>query len=165
MKKQIAFVLFSVLISLTSQAQVIQQQKSLTLPPFDIVQADGSHYRATEIPMGEPVLILYFDPDCEHCELFINELRRDLDAFEGIHIVMVTYVPLRTLKNFIEKTGMNNYPQVKVGTEGESFIVRYHYDVIQFPFVALHDKSGKLFSKFENDVPPPAELSKMFTKK
>jgi len=137
----------------------IKQEK--LVPFFDIVQADGKHLKATDLAQGQPAMIVYFDPDCEHCVTFIDDILKNAGAFKNAEVVLVTYVPLRQLKNYVSESGLNNYPQIKAGTEGTRFTVRYHYDVIQFPYVALHDRNGKMFASFESDVPGATELASM----
>lgn len=86
---------------------------------------------------------------------------KQADSFKNTQVILVTYVPVRTMKSFIQKSGLDKYPSIVVGTEGDSFIVRYHYDVIQFPYVALHDRSGKLIATYESEVPPVEDLAKL----
>lgn len=150
------FILIALTLQVTGQAK---QDKSI--PFFDIVQADGNHLRSTDLAPGQPVMIIYFDPDCEHCVTFINDLLKNSGAFSNTEVVLITYVPLRRLKNYILESGLNNHPQFKTGTEGTKFTVRYHYDVIQFPFVALHDRNGRMFASFESEVPGATELAGM----
>lgn len=150
-----------VLILTTLVAYASAQPKNKPVPLFDIVQADGKHLKSTDLAQGQPVMIVYFDPDCDHCVTFINDLRRNADKFKNSEIVLVTYVPLRRLKSYITESGMDNFAKFRIGTEGNKFIVRYHYDVIQFPYVALHDRNGNLFATFESDVPTAAELAVM----
>jgi hypothetical protein len=150
--------IFFVILTALSHAQA-KQDKSI--PFFDIVQADGHHLRSIDLAQGQPVMIVYFDPDCDHCVTFISDLLNKADSFNNSEVVLITYVPLRRLKTYISESGLNKYPQFKTGTEGNKFTVRYHYDVIQFPFVALHDRNWKLFATFESEVPSPDELAKM----
>ena len=108
--------------------------------------------------------MVYFDPDCDHCVLFVNELLKNINLFTKVQIVMITYVPLPSVKKFITQAGLNQYPGIKVGTEGTTFVVRYHYDIVQFPFLALHDMTGSLFATYESEVPTPQQLAGMFSK-
>jgi hypothetical protein len=110
-------------------------------------------------------MFVYFDPDCDHCTMFIQELLKQINAFKNIQIVMITYIPVRSLKKFVIDSGIGKYPGIRVGTEGSNFIVRYHYNVVQFPYLALHDKNGSLFATFESEVPSPGELAAMFREK
>ncbi len=147
------------------QAQVKQDPGNKGIPDFDIVQTSGGHLRASDLVKGQPVMFVYFDPDCDHCTMFIQELLKQVNAFKNIQIVMITYIPLRSLKNFVNDSGIGKYPVIKVGTEGSNFIVRYHYNVVQFPYLALHDKNGVLFATYESEVPSPGELAALFNNK
>jgi hypothetical protein len=144
------------------KAQSLQTGKKKGLPAFDILLADGSHFTVADLKKNLPVMFVYFDPDCDHCELFINELLKQINAFKDVQIIMVTYVPAQALKGFVNKLGLSKYNDIKVGTEGNHFVVRYHYNVVQFPYLALHDKAGNLFATYESEVPTPLRLSAMF---
>lgn len=61
---------------------------------------------------------------------------------------MVTYLPVETLKPFVAKNNLNLFPNIYVGTEGSSFIVRYYYNIQTFPFIALFNKDGDLIKSY-----------------
>jgi hypothetical protein len=107
-------------------------------------------------------MMVYFDPDCDHCLQFTTDMLKQLPAFGNVQIIFVTYVPVEGVRSFIARAGLDKYPDIKVGTEGNNFIVRYHYDVMLFPYLALHDKNGNLFATYESEVPTPAQLAAMF---
>jgi thioredoxin-related protein len=155
-----SFLLLTVLFHLSAQP-VLPPNKS-GLPPFKLTQANGSFFSLADLHKNQPVLIVYFDPGCDHCEGFIQDLLLHEKAYTGIQVVLVTYVPVQALKSFVSKFGLGKYPGIKVGTEGTSFVVRYHYNVVQFPYLALHDKTGKLMATFESEVPGAGEVADMF---
>lgn len=165
MKNLLSGILFQcllVMVILPLSAQPVQPAKKSGLPPFKILQANGSFFSLADLKKDQPVLFVYFDPGCDHCELFIQDLLLHEKAYAGIQVVLVTYVPLQALKSFVSKFGLGKYPGIKAGTEGTSFVVRYHYNVVQFPFLALHDKTGKLMTTFESEVPGAGEVVGMF---
>lgn len=163
--RKLIFLLWVMVVLNPLQAQVTQKPGSKGIPNFDIEQTSGSHLRAADLVKGQPVMFVYFDPDCDHCTMFIQELLKQINAFKNVQIVMVTYIPVRSLKKFVNDSGIGKYPVIKVGTEGSNFIVRYHYNVVQFPFLALHGKNGSLFATYESEVPSPGELAVMFRDK
>jgi thioredoxin-related protein len=160
-----SLVIFLLTILISTYAQSSQNQYKKSLPPFDIQQANGSHFRVADLKKNQPVMLVYFDPDCDHCVLFAKELMKQINAFNNVQLVMITYVPIQSLKNFVTQLDLGKYPGIKVGTEGSSFIVRYHYNIIQFPYLALHDKNGSLFATYESEMPPIQQLAAMFNKK
>jgi thioredoxin-related protein len=150
-----------VLISL--QAQAVQNTSKKGIPPFNILLVDGQHYKSSDLKTDQPLMIVYFDPTCEHCHLFINELIKKISLFKDVQIVMITYVPLDQLKSYMAGSELNKQPGIKVGTEETTFVVRYYYDIRQFPYVALHKKDGILISTYESKVPDPEVLAKKLT--
>jgi hypothetical protein len=162
--KKISLVFLLLTVILSVHAQTSQPGNKKGLPAFDILQVDGSHLQLADLKKDVPAMLVYFDPDCDHCMLFIQEMLKKINSFSNIQIIMVTYVPLPNLKTFVSNLELNKYNTIRVGTEGNKFIVRYHYNVMQFPYVALHDKNGNLFATYESTVPEPAELAAMFKK-
>lgn len=154
-------IVLALLPVISLNAQLVQRKSPSTLPAFHITQPDGRPYGISDLPAGKPVMFVYFDPDCDHCEAFIDKLIKQINSFKNAQIVMVTYVPVGKLKTFVQKTGLEKYPSIITGTEGNAFIIRYHYDVVQFPYVALHDPNGNLIATYESEVPPPEDLAKI----
>lgn len=144
-KKAIVLLFFLILLSpgLFSQG--------LRIPPFKIIRADGSLFRAQDLPMGKPVIIIYFSPECEDCQKFTEDLISEIDDFWDASIVMVTYLSVQSVAQYEKKYKLNIYPNIYVGTEGNAFIVRYYYNVRRFPFVALLNKDGKLIRKWDKE--------------
>lgn len=151
-------------VFLCMNGQPVNNAVKKGIPPFKIQLQDGKYFSAAELEKNKPLLLVYFDPDCDHCVLFINDLLNNIDLFSGVQVVMITYVPLAETKKFITQAGLGRYQGIKAGTEGTTFIVRYYYDVVQFPFLALHDKSGNLFATYESEVPTSRQLAAMLSK-
>lgn len=45
-------------------------------------------------------MLLYFDPDCDHCRDFIESLLKRINEFGITQIVMISYVCLAAMKKF-----------------------------------------------------------------
>src|SRR5919107_760312 len=58
---------------------------------------------------------------------------------------------------FKKKYAINRYPNIKVGTEGTSYVLRNYYRLDRTPFTAGYDKRGKLSFSYKNE-PPLNEL-------
>jgi hypothetical protein len=154
---------FSLAALLSLQAQSVPKPAKKGIPPFSIQMANGQYLKSTDLRKDQPLMIIYFDPTCEHCHVFINELLKQIDLFKDVQIVMITYVPLDQLKSYMAGSELNKQPCIKAGTEGTTFVVRYFYDIRQFPYVALHKKDGTLISTYESKVPDPEVLAKKLT--
>jgi hypothetical protein len=122
------------------------------LPPFQMLRADGRLFRARELPMGKPIVIIYFSPDCEECQKLTEELVSKIEDYWKASVAMITYLPVNTLPDFISKYKLNIYPNIFVGTEGNTFFLREYYRIHRFPFIALYNKDGDLIKSFYNET-------------
>ena len=161
--KYIFSLAFSMLIIVSFRAQSTQKPPKKGIPPFDIQMVNGQHLKSSDLKKDQPLMLIYFDPTCDHCQLFINDLLKKISLFKEVQIVMITYVPLDQVKSYMAGSELSKQPGIKVGTEGTTFVVRYFYDIVQFPYIALHKKDGTLISTYESKVPDPEILAKKLT--
>jgi len=149
-KIRIVFSLMVVLMFVISSNTYSQSGK---IPPFKMIQANGKLFSAQDLPIGKPVIIIYFSPDCEDCHNFIEAMLLRMDDFWNASIAMITYQPVPNVAQYVLKNKLNIYPNIYIGTEENFFVVRYYYNVKRFPFIALYNKNGdliKIWSKNEN---------------
>jgi thioredoxin-related protein len=139
---------FSLLAGLFLQNSSDSFSQPVKIPPFRIIMANEKVLKAEDLPTGKPVIIIYFSPDCEECQKLTEDLLKRMNDFKKASIAMVTYLPVNYVKQFVTKYKLDMYPNIFVGTEGSSFIVRYYYNIQTFPFIALFNKSGDLVKSY-----------------
>ena len=61
-------ILFGILLLISSSIY----SQSGKIPPFKMIQANGKLFKAQDLPIGKPVVLIYFSPDCEDCHKFIE---------------------------------------------------------------------------------------------
>lgn len=120
--------------------------------PFEITLSNGKKYSASELKK-EPLVLVYFSPDCEHCKQFTIDLLKHYHAVSNKQVVLITYYPLEHVKAFDRTYSLSGYPNIKTGTEGFDMKVRKYYNVEHFPYVVLYDASGKQVRKFDTERP------------
>lgn len=130
-----------------------------------MVLADGvTYYNADNIEKGKPLMIVYFDPECQHCQAFTRDMVKSISKFSSNQVVMICSAPgIPPLKRFIQQFGLDKYANIKVGTEGMYHATMNFYKVDVTPFAALYNKNGALISFYRN-VPAPAKLAKELNK-
>lgn len=96
-------------------------------------------------------MIIYFSPDCSHCQHLVYEMRPKMKQLRNVQIVMVTFTEfdrLKMIQNFRRDFDLAKYPNVTIGTEGHSYIVQRYYQVSTTPYIAIYDRNGKLVKGF-----------------
>jgi len=123
-----------------------------SLPPFKMYRSNNSIFSATEIPKDKPVIVIYFDPECDHCQKLMNDVFKKINSFKKAEIVMVTFKPVEEVAAFEKKYKTHNYSNINVGTEGTSYQLRNYYKLVVMPFTALYDKDQKFNYSFGQDI-------------
>lgn len=118
------------------------------VPPFRMMMANNKVFKAEDFPMGKPILIIYFSPECEDCHVFIEGMLNRAGDFKGVSIAMVTYMTGDVVSKYVVKNSLNMYPNIYVGTEGNTLFLKNYYNIITFPYVVLYDKNGNLIVKY-----------------
>jgi thiol-disulfide isomerase/thioredoxin len=122
------------------------------VPVIDLSLTDGRRLTNQDLVPGAFVLV-YFSPDCEHCKQFITGLIQKEKLVRSKQIVLASFVEVNTLKTFEEAIGLRKFPNVRLGSEGESYRIARGMSIKKFPFVALFDGSRKLVRTFEGEQP------------
>jgi thioredoxin-related protein len=138
MNKLIAF--FALLsIAASSCAQDKTTSKAANgIPPYHILTTDSVYVTPANLPKNKAVMIVYFSPDCSHCQHMMYELKPKMAAFKHTEVVMVTFVQqIKAIQVFSRDFDLAKYP---------------NFDVHTTPYVALYDKNHK-FVKAWDKIP------------
>lgn len=142
------FLLFSLLSFSQRDTTTPLYKRFPTLPPLQLILTDSTKYTSENVPKKKPVLILFFSPDCEHCQHETEELVSHKENFKNIHIIMVSTYPLYRLKEFADKYGLMALNNVTITKDPYYFLLTF-YNIHNFPYLALYNKKGALIETFE----------------
>jgi len=125
---------------------------SQPIPPFKMMLSDNRIFSTSDLHKGKPVVLIYFDPDCDHCQKLMEELFKKINQLKKAEIIMVTYKPVSVLPPFEKKHNTSKYSNITVGTEGMGFYLRNYYGLMKMPFTALYDKKGNLIYSYKEET-------------
>jgi thiol-disulfide isomerase/thioredoxin len=141
----IFLLLFSVFYLLSASAQ--------TMPAFQMKLSNGKAFSSSQLSSKKPTIIIYFAPDCEHCQVLMKQLFNKINTFKNTEIVMVTFESLQSVAGFEKQFQTFKYPNIKVGMEVPVFFFRKYYQLEHTPFTALFDKNKKLIVSYKEYTP------------
>jgi thioredoxin-related protein len=145
-------VLFAAIFACLSISIQVSAQAG-KVPPFRMIQGNGTLFRAQDLPVGKPIIIFYFSPECEDCHKLTNEILSRINDLRGVSIAMITYQSVENVRKYVIDYRLSSYNNIFVGTEGSSLFVRNYYNITKFPFLVLFDKNGNQVVKYpENQV-------------
>jgi thiol-disulfide isomerase/thioredoxin len=126
---------------------------SQSMPPFKMQLTNGTVFSYKNLLHDKPVLIIYFAPDCEHCQVLMNAVFKNIKDFKKAQIVMVTFKPLDEVIAFQKNYQTAKYSNIKVGIEMPIFFFRNYFKLQSTPFTALYNKQGRLVASYKNETP------------
>jgi thiol-disulfide isomerase/thioredoxin len=120
------------------------------IPPFKIYDYDSTLYSKSDLKKGT-VLIVYFSPDCGHCQMETDSIISKINDLKKLQIIMITGRYHEDMKAFIDKYKLLQFKNIKVGNERTGFLQSF-YQIEFTPFSALYSKKGKLLTVFEKGI-------------
>jgi hypothetical protein len=95
------------------------------------------------------VVILYFSPECSHCQLEVEDLVAHMDSLKKAFFVMVSYHSPQDIGGFAHKYKLDSLDNVRLGRDTAYYLPSY-YQVTQTPFVAVYNAQHKLQEVFRS---------------
>lgn len=126
--------------------------QSNKVPPFQMIQHNGKLFKAENFPVGKPMVIIYFLPECEDCHQFTAELISRMDELKKASFAMITYEARNKVIQFVSEYKLDKYSNLYIGTEGNAYFVGNYYNVGQLPFLALYNKNGDLIKIYNKGI-------------
>jgi hypothetical protein len=157
---KISAIRFVMMILFVMMTHIIHAQKG-KLPPFKMMQSNGKIFSAHDLPLGKPILIVYFSPDCDHCEKMLKAFFKQSSGFQKASVAFVTYLTVDKVSKFEKDHQLKKFSNMYAGTEGAPFFVRNYYKIVDMPFAALYTKNGDLVTSYERDVDVKALIEKL----
>jgi thioredoxin-related protein len=119
-------------------------QSSNSIAPFKIRLTNGDGYTYEQLKKNKPVILIYFSPTCDHCKTFTEAMLKRINKLQNNQLVMISYEDIKEVKTFDDDYKLSSHENIKVGSEGYTFVVQKYYNIQHFPFVVEYDKNGKL---------------------
>jgi thiol-disulfide isomerase/thioredoxin len=136
-------------------------QTTATLPGFRIGRTDKTYFSNQNLAKGKPVLLVYFQPDCDDCRKFTKALLKQAVDFKQVQIVMVTNTGLSQLIAFEKEFKLRGYKNIVVGTEGYTMVLQRALNVQSFPYAAAYNRKRKLIKIFSESKDPSLLLNQI----
>jgi thiol-disulfide isomerase/thioredoxin len=156
MKKRISW-LIGVLLWMAVPAIGYSQKGGDALPPFKVLQTNGRFLQAGDLDKSKPVVLIYFAPDCAHCQTLLDGVFKNMTVFQKTQLVLVTFKPQGELQLFERQYNTAAYANVKAGTEGTTYFLRNYYKLSTTPFTAVYN-NGTLVCSFRSTDTPVTDI-------
>lgn len=158
-KLAILFVAVAAFASAKAQQDTLPPYKQVpVIPAFTIQLPDSSWFSKKDLPKNTAVVIIYFNPECGHCQHEAEELSKEMDKFKKVFFVWAAYHDMDKIQEFVKTYGLDTYKNMVFGRDSKYFLPVF-YQVRMTPFSAVYNKKGNFVEAFESGM-TPEELEK-----
>jgi thiol-disulfide isomerase/thioredoxin len=122
-------------------------------PDIKLLLTDSSTiFTKADFPKDKTVVIIFFSPDCEHCQHTVKEMIPKMDSLSNLFMVWngPSYLPLEQVKEFYTHYHLSDYSNIVMGKE-MSYFMPLHYRIEITPYAAVY-KNGKFFTEFRKGI-------------
>lgn len=147
---------------LTVADTVPPYKKDLRIPDFTILQTDSTWFTKEQLPKYPYTAIVYFAPDCGHCQITAKELVASMDSLKNVFFVFVAYRPLDEIRAFYHYYGLDKFSNVRMGRDPKYFVPAF-FQVRSTPFVAVYNQKGALVRVFDPAANSTIEVPELVT--
>ncbi|HJV20321.1 MAG TPA: hypothetical protein VJ552_10625 [Sediminibacterium sp.] len=147
--------LFSTLVLFGSAQSAIDNrppyEKNPALPEFRILQTDSTWFTQKELPADKYTAIIYFSPECGHCQHEAEEIAKNIDSLQQVFFIWASYRDLTDIRNFYHHYQFNKFPNIRMGRDPQYFLPSF-FQARYTPFVALYNKDRQFVKAWEMGV-------------
>ncbi len=124
-----------------------------TYPPVKLLLPDSiSFYTKADLPKKAAIMLMLFNPECEHCKQETEDLISKIDRFKNIQVVMATNTTFSRMLAFRETYQLAKYKNIIVAQDTHYFLPTF-YMIRNLPFLAFYNRKKELISVFEGTLP------------
>ena len=126
-------------------------RKNPGIPSFDLLKTDSStHITQADILAKHRTMIMFFSPDCAHCQHQTEDMLAAIDSLKDIQIIMATYQPFEEMVAFNHKYSIDKYNNIKMGRDTKYFFPPF-YRMKSLPHMALYNEKGNYITSYEGN--------------
>ena len=144
------WILSFVMLFLTVNVFGQNQPNPKTFPEFSFVKTSGETITKKNIPAGKPVIVFFFDPDCDHCQKQAGWMKAALPKFANATLFWVSTAEMQPITEF-QKEYFGTAKNVIFAKDTKyQFDNYFGYSVA--PSIYVFDSKGNFAKGFKNEV-------------
>lgn len=137
------------------------QERLEQLPAFSFTDLGGKAFSHGHLSDGKPVLLIYFHPDCDHCQYEAGVIRDSLHRLAATEVLLISSAPAPQLEEFGEAYGLLGHPGVHILHDAAgAFHTLFGSNTI--PSVFIYNRKRALVRHFKGETKIEAILKYLY---
>lgn len=124
---------------------------SQSLPDFDFQDAGGNKVDKSSLIEGQPVIVFYFDPFCDHCQWQANALNEHTEEFKDINLLWVSWAEHEDNEAFYEEylSRLDN----SIACKDHNYLFDNLFGYSEVPSIYCYNANWELVASFKEEQP------------
>lgn len=144
----LAIIVFCISIQAYSQTDTLPYLKDKKMPALVFLNMDSTEFNTYNIKKGKKSVLIYFSPDCDHCQMLTKEIIANLDSLKKAKIYMISPIGLNITREFDKEYKVSQQKNMHIYKDEQHSFVSY-YGLKFFPFVVVYDEKKNLIKALE----------------
>lgn len=129
-----------------------QEGDRAKLPFFKVAATSGMTISPELLPKNRPVIVFYFDPDCDHCEQQATWVKEQINRFNGVSLVWISWGEMDAIKGFQEKHFADVNKRDMVFTKDTEYNMDNWFGYSEVPSVYVYNQRWERTASFKSET-------------
>jgi len=122
------------------------------LPSLNIMLPDSSTiYNTQNISVEKPTILIYFSPDCDHCQEQTRAIIKNINYLRNAEILLLSNSSIFELNNFIHTYQLNHYKNIIIGNDYNYSFFKF-FNIKSFPYVVVYNNKKELVKLYKGEI-------------
>lgn len=149
------FLIFLAFLSFAGNLVVAQD-----LPKFSFYDAAKKVFTQANLKPGQPLVVVYFDPDCDHCNKQAQLIQAEVSKFANAQMVWVAFpASIEAITAFGKKYFPAQFGKSFFFLRDNDYTFDRSFGYSEAPSIYVYNKSRKLVKSYSKKEVPAAELA------
>ena len=137
-----------------------QQAKELlaSVPNIHLFDLDSSSFALIKTFRSRSMVVVYFNPACEHCQYEAETISNNLDKFGNTDIIMISDENISAIRKFAADYRLDRQSQVNF-YKIDPNLVFSTFGKYTVPTILIYDENGHLAKRFDGETKVEAILN------
>lgn len=112
--------------------------------PIQLMTDSNAYFNTKDIPEGKPTMLVYFLPNCGHCQDELIQLTLKTDSLAGMQVYFISGAPWKKIHALYKAMDLSRFSQqITLGADTSHYFNKT-FNPFGTPYHALYNKNRKL---------------------
>jgi thiol-disulfide isomerase/thioredoxin len=120
------------------------------MPDFTFIDMDDKPYTQHDLPKERPTVMLFFNPDCDHCQSEADSLTKRAKDFQHVNILWIAVSDKAEMHRFDSTYHLTFNAMTMLRDTGKK--AGKWFAVKDVPSIILFDKNSEIINKYAGTI-------------